>query len=247
MGTTMVEWAVGSSSSRIRRESESLKGPFVLAPYIIGAIVATIGLVLIFLRKTTDLVNFRYGDVELTLPAGLFLVIIGVVITLFPIGVQYYTNTKGLSPSQNLPTSTIQATPGNTDPNVPIPATQNPAPSPIKIDPVNTPVPCRSKFTGTGDEPPDHKLWLVIQQISTPKYYSKPVTSVADHKWIAENVILGRKNTPAGSGYMIYAVLVDDATDQLLKQRPPRESLENIPGRQVDQIQVSRSRDENGC
>ncbi len=220
----------------------------MLAPYIIGTIVVTIGLVLIFLRKTTELVNFRYGDVELTLPAGFLLIIIGIVITLFPIGAQYF-DAKNLDPSQDSPASTTQATPGNTGPNTPIPTTQNPTLLPIKIDSVNIPVPCRITFTGTGDVPSDRTLWLVTQRIGTPpKYYPKPViVNVADHKWIAGNVTVGTKDTLAGSLYIIYAVLVDDATNQLLKQRYSKDWLENIPGREVDQIQVSRSGNGNGC
>jgi hypothetical protein len=46
---------------------------------------------------------------------------------------------------------------------------------------------------------------------------------------------------------MIYAVLVDDATNQLLKQRHAKDWLDDIPGHQVDQIQVSRSGDGSGC
>jgi hypothetical protein len=65
--------------------------------------------------------------------------------------------------------------------------------------------------------------------------------NVADHKWTAANVTVGTKDTLAGLRYMIYAVLVDDATNQLLEQRHSKEWLENIPGRQVDQIQVSRN------
>jgi uncharacterized integral membrane protein len=112
----MAKQAVGSSASRTRWKSGLLEGSFVLAPYIIGTIVVTIGLVLIFLRKTTELVNFRYGDVELTLPAGLFLVVVGIVITLFPIGVQYF-DTKDRSPGQNSLTSTMQAVPGDVGSN----------------------------------------------------------------------------------------------------------------------------------
>lgn len=215
----------------------------MLAPYIIGAIVAAIGLVLIFLGKATGLVNIRYLDVELTLPAGLLLVIIGVAIVVFPIGANVLAS-KDANPGQDSPASTIQTTT-----NAPTPTTQNPALRPIKIDPVNTPVPCHTKFTGTGDVPSDRVLWLITQQLgSPPKYYSKPVfVNVAEHKWIAANVTIGTRDTPPGSLYMIYAVLVDDATNQLLKQRHSKDWLANIPGRQVDQIQVSRSGDGTGC
>lgn len=203
----------------------------MLAPYIIGTIVVTIGLLLIFLRETTELVNFRYGGVELTLPAGFFLVIIGIVITLFPIGVQYF-DTKNFDPSRNSPTSTMQTAPENAGPNAPIHASQNPTPFPIEIDPVNIPIPCRVTFTGTGDVPSDRTLWLVIQRISTPpKYYPKPViVNAVDHKWIAANVIVGTKDTLADSRYVIYAVLVDDATNQRLKQRNSKDWLEEHPG-----------------
>ena len=73
--------------------------------------------------------------------------------------------------------------------------------------------------------PSDRKLWLVIQRTSTPpKYYSNPaIVNVADHKWTAANVTVGTKDTLAGSRYMIYAMLVDDATNQLLEQRHSKE------------------------
>ena len=216
----------------------------MLVPYMIGAIVVTIGLVLIFLRKTTELVNLRYGDAELTLPAGFLLVIIGIVI---PIG-GHILDMKGFNLSQNSPAPTMKTTPGNADPNALNPTTQNPTFFSIKIDPVNIPVPCRFNFTGTGDVPSDRVLWLVVQRIGTPKYYTKPAAvNVADHKWVVADVTVGTKDTPAGSLYMIYAVLADDETNQLLKQRQPKVPLEKIPGRQVDQIQVSRSGDGNDC
>jgi hypothetical protein len=197
--------------------------------------VVTIGLALILLRKTTELVNFRYGDVELTLPVGFSLAIVGIAITLFP--------------SLNSSVSTTPAPPGNLGPNIPIPTAQNPTLFPIKIDPVNNPVPCRATFTGAGDVPSDRRLWLIIQRVGSPsKYYPKPAfVTAADRKWTAANVTVGSKDTLAGSLYMIYAVLVDDEIDQFLKHRHAKEELESIPGRQVDQIQISRSGDVNDC
>jgi hypothetical protein len=143
----------------------------------------------------------------------------------------------------------MQAVPGDVGSNPSIFTTQNSATFSIKIDPVNAPVSCRATFIGTGDVPSGRTLWLVIQRISTPpKYYPKPViVNVADHMWRAVNVTVGAKDTLAGSPYMIYAVLVDDATNQLLKQRHAKDWLDDIPGHQVDQIQVSRSGDGSGC
>jgi hypothetical protein len=113
---------------------------------------------------------------------------------------------------------------------------------------VNKP-PCHTKFTGTGDVPSDRKLWLAAERLgSPPKFYFKRVfVNVAEHKWIAANVTVGAKDTLAGSLYIIYAVLVDDVTNQLLEQDHFKEGAAGILGRPVDQIQVSRSGDGTGC
>ncbi|MGH3773417.1 MAG: hypothetical protein ACRDRW_18840 [Pseudonocardiaceae bacterium] len=222
----------------------------MLALYIIGAIVAAAGIVLIVLKKATEIVNVKFGDWELTLTVGLFLVIIGVVILIFPSGARIL-GLKDLNPSQESPASPTRVTTGSSGQDTPSLTTSGPTLLPVKINPVTTPVPCRVTLTGTGDVPPGRTLWLVTQRSNTlPKYYFKRViVDAAEHKWIAANITIGSKDTLPGSPYTIYAALVDNTTNQLITQGKFTGGVSDIPNTvlRVDQLQISRSSDGNGC
>lgn len=220
----------------------------MLASYIFGAIAMTVGFVLIILKKTTDVVNLQYRDWEVTFPVSVFLVVIGIF---FPV-VSHIIYSKTSSPSRDSPASAPPAaTTGSRGPDAPLPTTSSPTLHPIKIDPANAPVPRCATFTGAGDVPAGHTLWLVNERSDTrPKYYFKRViVNAAEHRWIATNAVIGSQDTPAGTPYTIYAVLVDDLTNQLINEGYFKGGVANIPDTalRVAQIQISRSGDGNDC
>ncbi len=71
----------------------------------------------------------------------------------------------------------------------------------------------------------------------------------AEHKWTAGNITIGAKDTLPGSLYTIYTALVDDTTNQLIKQGKFTGGVADIPDTVllVDQLQISRSSEGNGC
>jgi hypothetical protein len=77
------------------------------------------------------------------------------------------------------------------------------------------------------------------------KYYPKPVTvNSVEHKWIAENVIIGARDDPTNTTFTIYAVLVGSSISSRLQQSySTNTGLMDLSGTEKDQLQVSRSKD----
>jgi hypothetical protein len=136
----------------------------------------------------------------------------------------------------------------------PAPSATSPvAPSPsvplnIKFDPV-TQVPMCANFTGNGDVPLGRTLWLAVLT-DTGKYYFKQVAvDMTDHKWTATKNTIGSPDDPAGTPFTIYAVLVDNGTDRLIKQGQFDGGVASLPDTVVvaNQIKVVRSADRTEC
>lgn len=90
--------------------------------------------------------------------------------------------------------------------------------SSIEIDRVNGDVPKCATFGGHGDVPADKHLWLATREADGDKYFFRPVAAnFTDRTWIASKVDIGAIETPAGTPFTVYAVLVDDPTDQELR------------------------------
>ena len=122
-------------------------------------------------------------------------------------------------------------------------------PMPIEIDRVNGQVPRCATLGGRGDVPVDKHLWLAILTTGSEQYFFRPVAvNFVQHNWIARNVTIGAPNTAPRTFFTVYAVLVDNATDQRLKNgdfaggRPLPPKFEKI-----DQIEVERSSDNADC
>jgi hypothetical protein len=124
------------------------------------------------------------------------------------------------------------------------------APVPIKIDRVNAPVPRCATFGGEGDVPPDQTLWLAVLTPDTRKYFFRPVmVNAVQHKWISRKVTIGSQDDPPGTPFMIYAVLVDNVTNQLLQQGRFAGGIAALPDTfvKVHQIEVERGSDSAEC
>jgi hypothetical protein len=122
-------------------------------------------------------------------------------------------------------------------------------PLPIKIDRVRFPVPRCSTFAGEGDVSVGQNLWLAVLS-DTKRYYFKPViVNPAEHSWISKNVTIGAQGDSPGTVFTVYAVVVDDATNQRLQQERYAGGITDLPANfaVVDQMRVSRSTDSKAC
>jgi hypothetical protein len=118
----------------------------------------------------------------------------------------------------------------------------------VKFDPV-TQVPMCANFTGTGDVPLGRTLWLAVLT-DTGKYYFKPVAvDMTGHKWTATKNTIGSQDDPAGTPFTIYAVLVDNGTDRLIKQGHFDGGVASLPDTVLvaSQLKVLRSSDHTEC
>jgi hypothetical protein len=123
------------------------------------------------------------------------------------------------------------------------------APLSIKIDPVRSPVSRCATFTGEDDVPADRTLWLAARTAQDEFFFSPVVVDPAEHNWISDNVHIGGPATPPGTILTVYTVLVDDVTDQLLRQGRFAGGIPDLPDGfdLVDQIQVTRSSESAKC
>jgi hypothetical protein len=123
-------------------------------------------------------------------------------------------------------------------------------PGSIKITQVYDQVPRCTTFSGEGNVPANKNLWLAIFSDNAQKYFFRPVTvNGAQHSWIATNVTIGSKDSPTGSRYTIYAVLVDNDIDQQLRQGRFAGGIAALPPNfhKVYQIEVRRGGDSAEC
>lgn len=154
--------------------------------------------------------------------------------------------TTAITTSQAPPTPSVPSAASNTPYNPPLAA---PNQVPIKIDRVNGQVAMCTTVGGEGDAPLGRNLWLAVLS-NTGKYFFKPVIpNVVQHRWISKKVSIGSKGDPAGTLFAIYAVLVDDATNQQLAQERFAGGIATLPPsfEKVDQIEVERGPDSTEC
>jgi hypothetical protein len=135
----------------------------------------------------------------------------------------------------------------------PIPAQPVPnstEPVPIKIDRINGQVPRCATFGGQGDLSTDKNLWLAVLTSGSKEYFFRPVVvNVDQHHWISQKVTIGSQKTATGTLFTIYAVLVDNATDQLLRQGHFAGGINALPAgfKKEDEIEVERGPDSVEC
>jgi hypothetical protein len=183
--------------------------------------------------------------------------IIGAVITAGATVIAAAINHSMSSTSATPPTTAIPTSQPAPTPSVPSPASNtssNPslaAPNqiPIKVDRVNGQVAMCTTVSGEGDVPLDKNLWLAVLS-NTGKYFFRPVIpNVVQHRWISKKVSIGSKGDPPGTLFAIYAVLVDDATNQQLAQERFAGGIATLPPsfEKVDQIEVERGPDSTEC
>lgn len=177
--------------------------------------------------------------------------IIGAVITAGATVISAAINHSMSSASATPPTTAIM-TPSVSSPDSNTPSSPSlaaPNQIPIKIDQVNGQVAMCATFGGEGDVPSGKNLWLAVMS-NTGKYFFKSVIpNVVQHRWISKKVSIGSKGDPAGTLFAIYAVLVDDATNQQLAQERFAGGVATLPlgFEKVDQIEVERGPDSTEC
>jgi hypothetical protein len=84
----------------------------------------------------------------------------------------------------------------------------------------------------------------------TRKYFFRPVNlNILQHRWIARNVAIGSSDDPPGTLFAVYAVLVDDATNQQLTHDHFAGGIATLPPNfeKVAQIEVERGADRIDC
>lgn len=184
-------------------------------------------------------------------------VIIAAVITAGATVIAAAINHSMSSTSATPPTTTSMTSQAPLMPSVPSQVSNTPsspslaAPNqiPIKIDRVNGQVAMCATVGGEGDTPLGKNLWLAVMS-NTGKYFFRPVIpNVVQHRWISKKVSIGSKGDPAGTLFAIYAVLVDDATNQQLAQDRFAGGIATLPPgfEKVDQIEVERGPDSTEC
>lgn len=119
------------------------------------------------------------------------------------------------------------------------------SPAPIKIDQGHPQVPRCATFGGQGVVPVNKTLWLAVLGPGLKYYFFGPV-NIDRHGWILRDVNVGRQDTPPGTKFMISAVLVDNATNELLQRNRPLRVLPDNSYK-VDQIEVKRSGENTAC
>jgi hypothetical protein len=121
---------------------------------------------------------------------------------------------------------------------------------PIKIDRVSTPVPRCATFGGQGDVPTDKYLWLAILTSGSEQYFFRPAAvNPGEHNWVVKKVTIGSKDTSLDTLFTIYAVLVDNVTNQQLRQGRFAGGIPTLPSnfQKVDQIEVKRGTENSEC
>jgi hypothetical protein len=150
------------------------------------------------------------------------------------------------SASATPPTTTITT---SQTPPTPSPSLAAPNQMPIKIDRVNGQVARCTTLGGEGDVPRGKDLWLAVLS-DTKKYFFRPViVSVVQHRWVSKKVTIGSKDDPPGTLFAVYAVLVDDATNQQLAHDRFAGGIPALPPNfeKVAEIEVERGSDSTEC
>jgi hypothetical protein len=122
-------------------------------------------------------------------------------------------------------------------------------PVPIKIDQINGQAPRCVTLGGEGDVPVGRNLWLAVFSDTRKFFFRRAILNVVQHRWISKKVTIGSKEDPPGTLFAVYAVLVDDATDQQLAQDHFAGGIATLPAnfQKVDQIEVERGTDSAEC
>jgi hypothetical protein len=123
-------------------------------------------------------------------------------------------------------------------------------PEPIKIDRIHTQIPRCVTFGGQGVVSANKTLWLVVLGPDSKDYFFGPVSVNVDrHGWILRKVNIGEQWTPPGTRFTIFAVLVNNATSELLHEGNFVGGIPNLLSNfhKVDHIEVERSGDGTAC